>query len=293
MNNIIDLLNELKIPYKTAQPLSKYTTFKIGGTADVIAFPETAEQAAELMKADIPKRILGLGSNILAPDDGVEELIIKYSETSLSVENGLICAKAGARLSDVCRFARDNELSGLEFAFGIPGSIGGAVYMNAGAYGGEMKDVVRSVEYIDSDGVPHTLEKEQLEFSYRHSFFSGKGYIITSVLLELACADKDEITKKMNDFLSRRKEKQPLDFPSAGSTFKRPIGEYASALIDECGLKGRTVGGAEVSEKHAGFVINKGGATNKDVLGLIEIITEIVKEKKGIELEAEVEIWNS
>jgi len=234
-----------------------------------------------------------LGSNILAPDDGVEELIIKYSETSLSVENGLICAKAGARLSDVCRFARDNELSGLEFAFGIPGSIGGAVYMNAGAYGGEMKDVVRSVEYIDSDGVPHTLEKEQLEFSYRHSFFSGKGYIITSVLLELACADKDEITKKMNDFLSRRKEKQPLDFPSAGSTFKRPIGEYASALIDECGLKGRTVGGAEVSEKHAGFVINKGGATNKDVLGLIEIITEIVKEKKGIELEAEVEIWNS
>ena len=293
MNNIIDLLNKLKIPYKTAQSLSKYTTFKIGGSADVIALPEAPDQAAELMKADIPKRILGLGSNILAPDSRVEELVIKYSEVSISIENGLICAKAGAKLSDVCKFARDNELSGLEFAFGIPGSIGGAVYMNAGAYGGEMKDIVRSVEYIDTKGTLRTLEKEQLDFSYRHSFFCEKGYIITSVLLELSHADKDEITEKMNDFLARRKDKQPLDFPSAGSTFKRPIGGYASALIDECGLKGRAVGGAAVSKKHAGFVINKGGATSKDVLDLIKIITEVVKEKRGIELESEVEIWNS
>jgi UDP-N-acetylenolpyruvoylglucosamine reductase len=292
MNNIIDLLEKLKIPYKTAVPLSKYTTFKIGGTADVIAFPETPTQVAELMKADVPNRILGLGSNILAPDGRVEELIIKYSEASLSIKDGLICAKAGAKLSEVCRFARDNALTGLEFAFGIPGSIGGAVYMNAGAYGGEMKDVVRTVEYIDTDGKLNTLEKEQLELSYRRSFFSGKGYIITSVLLELAAGNKDEITEKMNDFLACRKEKQPLDLPSAGSTFKRPPNGYASAMIDECGLKGKSVGGAAVSEKHAGFVVNTGGATQKDVLELIDIITEIVGDKKRIKLEPEIEIWN-
>ena len=292
MNNIIDLLEKLKIPYKTAAPLSKYTTFKIGGTADVIAFPETPAQVAELMKADIPKRILGLGSNILAPDVKIGEMVIKYSEAAVSLENGLIHAKAGAKLSEVCRFARNNALTGLEFAFGIPGSIGGAVYMNAGAYDGEMKDVVRTVEYIDTDGVPHTLEKEQLDLSYRHSFFSGKGYIITSVLLDLATGNKDEITEKMNDFLSRRKEKQPLDLPSAGSTFKRPSDGYASAMIDECGLKGKSVGGAAVSEKHAGFVVNTGGATQKDVLELIDIITEIVENKKGIKLEPEIEIWN-
>ena len=186
--------------------------------------------------------------------------------------------------------ALDNSLSGLEFAFGIPGNLGGAVYMNAGAYGGEMKDVLYSCTHIDSDGNIGTLTKDQLDLGYRRSAYTDNGYTIISATLKLQKGDKTEIKEAMNDKLRRRKEKQPLEFPSAGSTFKRPEGYFAGALIEDCNLKGYTIGGAQVSEKHAGFVINRGGATSTDILNLIKHIQNTVFEKHGVKLETEVKI---
>lgn len=203
-------------------------------------------------------------------------------------ENGLISCGSGAALASVCSYALKNSLSGLEFAWGIPGTVGGAAYMNAGAYGGEMKDIVEAVSYIDENGIIKSFKRDELNFSYRRSVFTDKEYIVTDVLFKLENKSQSEIREKMDELMGKRKSKQPLEYPSAGSTFKRPEGYFAAALIEECGLKGASVGGAEVSEKHSGFIINKNNATCEDVKNLIAYVKKEVYKQKGVELHCEV-----
>ncbi len=278
-------------------PMSKYTTFRIGGNASVMLTPLNDEQlisiVKECKKENIKPFILGNGSNMLISDDGLKTVVINMCrpEPSIELVNGdtIIC-DSGMTMSKVCNFALDNGLTGLEFAFGIPGSAGGAAYMNAGAYGGEMKDVLIECRHIDSDGNLGSLKGEELGLSYRTSAYEHNGYIITTLVMKLKKGDKAEIKAKMQELLQRRKDKQPLEYPSAGSTFKRPVGYFAGGLIEECGLKGCSVGGAQVSEKHAGFIINKGGATAQDVLDLIKYVQDRVYEEKGVHLEPEVRL---
>ena len=278
-------------------PMSKYTTFRIGGNASVMLTPLNDEQLVSIIKEckkeNIKPFILGNGSNMLISDDGLKTVVINMCRPDPNIElvNGdtIIC-DAGITMSKVCNFALDNGLTGLEFAFGIPGSAGGAAYMNAGAYGGEMKDVLIECRHIDSDGNLGSLKGEELGLSYRTSAYEHNGYIITTLVMKLKKGDKTEIKAKMQELLQRRKDKQPLEYPSAGSTFKRPVGYFAGGLIEECGLKGCSVGGAQVSEKHAGFIINKGGATAQDVLDLIKYVQDRVYEERGIHLEPEVRL---
>lgn len=278
-------------------PMSAYTTFKIGGNASLMVTPMSDEGLAAVVKCckeenTIPF-ILGNGSNMLISDNGLDRVVINMCRPDASVrltDEDTIECDAGITMVKVCNFALENNLSGLEFAFGIPGSAGGAAYMNAGAYGGEMKDVLVSCDYIDLDGNTGTLSGEELGLGYRTSAFEHNGFIITSLKIKLQKGKHDEIKAKMFDLLQRRKDKQPLEYPSAGSTFKRPEGYFAGALIQECGLKGASVGGAQVSEKHAGFVINKGGATSADVMNLIKMVQETVLKEKGVLLEPEVRL---
>ena len=278
------------------EPMSKHTTFKIGGKADIMLFPKNEEQIRKIIleckKQNINWQVVGNGSNLLVKDQGVRGAIIVVGQNMNEVvaENNYLVAQAGASLSSACVLALSNSLSGLEFAWGIPGNVGGAIFMNAGAYGGEMKDIVESVEYLDENGCPHKAQKDDLEFSYRKSFFTDKKCVITKAYFLLEKKDKEAIKEKMDDLISRRREKQPLEFPSAGSTFKRPEGNYAGALIEQCGLKGYSIGDAQVSEKHAGFVINRGGATYADVQTLISNVQKIVFEQTGYKLECEVKI---
>lgn len=297
LNEIIELAKKLKIEYLENEPMRAHTTFKIGGNARLIVMPKSEEDISSLVKACIENKIrymvIGKGSNLLVSDSGINACVIllgdNFSDVSLIGET-MIYAGAGASLMKVCRFALENELTGLEFAYGIPGSCGGAAFMNAGAYNGEMKDVLFKCAHIDENGEKGFLEGAQLDFSYRHSAYENNGCIITGIYLKLEKGDKEQIKAKMEDLIGRRRDKQPTDMPSAGSTFKRPEKGYASALIDECNLKGCSVGGAQVSEKHAGFVINKGGATCKDVLELCALISKTVEEQKGIKLEMEVKV---
>lgn len=299
MNNelIEKFAEETKIPFSENEMLSAHTTFKIGGPAEVFASPQNAGQvsaAVRFCKENGVKLFpLGKGSNLLVSDEGVSGIVLHFgrdmSEMRLLDEETIYC-EAGASLAKLCGFALENSLTGLEFAYGIPGSVGGAVFMNAGAYGGEIKDVILYAEHIDENGERGVFEGGTLEMSYRHSVYSSKKYIITSAVFRLKKGDKAEIKAKMDELLGKRFDKQPMDKPSAGSTFKRPEGAFASALIDQCGLKGFTVGGAQVSEKHAGFVINKGGATCADVLELIKQVQDKVKTDTGFTLEPEVEI---
>lgn len=278
-------------------PMKKYTSFKCGGNASVLIIPDSLDNLNRIIEFSYSKNvkpfIIGNGSNLLVTDKGINGVVVKIgsnlSDIKLVDETTIYC-EAGASLKSLCMFALENSLSGLEFAYGIPGTLGGAVYMNAGAYGGEMKDVLYSVNHIDNDGKSGTLEKENLQLGYRHSAYTDNGFVITSAVMKLTKADKKDIKEAMDDKLQRRKDKQPLEYPSAGSTFKRPEGYFAGALIEDCGLKGYTVGGAQVSEKHAGFVINKGGATSTDVITLISDVQRIVKEKHGVTLETEVKI---
>jgi UDP-N-acetylmuramate dehydrogenase len=278
-------------------PMKKYTSFKCGGNASVLIIPDSVENLNKIVEFSYSKNvkpmIVGNGSNLLVTDNGINGVVIKIgsklSEIRLLDETTIYC-EAGASLKSLCMFALENSLSGLEFAYGIPGTLGGAVYMNAGAYGGEMKDVLYSVNHIDENGNEGTLSKENLDLGYRYSAYTKNGFVITSAILKLNIADKKDIKEAMDDKLGRRKEKQPLEYPSSGSTFKRPAGYFAGALIEDCGLKGYTVGGAQVSEKHAGFVINKGGATSTDVITLIKDVQKIVFEKHGVMLETEVKI---
>ncbi len=274
-----------------------YTTFKIGGNARLMITPSSDESLAEVVKMckkeGIKPMIIGNGSNMLISDKGLNTVVINMCRPDAEIRylgDGLIECDAGVNLSKVCNFALDKELTGLEFAFGIPGSAGGAAYMNAGAYDGEMKDVLVSCTHIDSDGNFGQLSGEELGLSYRTSAYEHNGFIITKLLMKLNSGDKTAIKAKMQELLQRRKDKQPLEYPSAGSTFKRPVGYFAAALIDECGLKGATMGGAQVSEKHAGFVINKGGATSDDVMKLIDFVQKTVLEKKGVVIEPEVRL---
>lgn len=293
-----DFLNDISnesIDKYFDEPMKRHTSFKIGGNADVYCEVKTRKALINLMKIckerDIPYYIIGKGSNLLVSDDGIRGIVIKlsgeFSEVNFT-ENDLIRCGAGASLASACSFALKNSLSGLEFAWGIPGSVGGAAFMNAGAYGGEMKDVVEAVTYIDESGSLKLCKRDELDFGYRRSIFTDKNYIITDVFFRLKSKPSDEIREKMNDLMERRKSKQPLEYPSAGSTFKRPEGYFAAALIEECGLKGVSIGGAEVSTKHSGFIINKDNATCEDVKNLITYVKDQVYKQKGVELHCEV-----
>jgi UDP-N-acetylmuramate dehydrogenase len=289
------LCESYKIEWQENVPLSEHTTFHIGGNADFWAEIHSAESASALVRLcrenDYPYFILGRGSNILASDDGYRGLILHLGNAFAQIgwdDPHTMTCQAGVTLVKAAKSAVECGQSGMEGLSGIPGTVGGALYMNAGAYGYEMQEIVRSCTYLDPDGEMQTRQACELDFSHRHSWFSEHPEcVILTVTMELQEGDKNEITAKMQEFLRRRNEKQPLNYPSAGSTFKRPAGNYASALIDQCGLKGYTVGGAQVSEKHAGFVINYHHATCRDVLRLCEDVRHIVREQTGYVLEME------
>lgn len=294
---VASLAKELGSDVEYNASMGKYTSFKAGGNAAFLINVNSISSLQKIIKAckesGVPFFILGNGTNVLVRDGGIDGVVIRLgagvSKITLSDEN-TITAEAGASLKSICMFALRHSLTGLEFAYGIPGTLGGAVYMNAGAYGGEMKDILHSVSHIDSEGNLGTLTKDELDLSYRHSVYSENGFTVTSAEIVLKKGNYDDIKAKMNELMSRRKEKQPIEFPSAGSTFKRPEGYFAGALIEDCGLKGKTVGGAQVSEKHAGFIINKNKATATDILDLIKFVQDTVFQKHGVHLEPEVKI---
>lgn len=277
--------------------MRNHTTFKIGGNAALMVFPKSESHVSEIVKCcranGIRLVVTGNGSNLLVSDKGIDACVMcmdsDFSDIRL-IDEETVFAQSGAMLMKLCRFALEHGLSGLEFAYGIPGSCGGAAFMNAGAYGGEMKDVLIRCSHIDENGESGSLAGDSMRLSYRHSAYYENGCVITGIYLKLKKGNKEDIKSKMEELLGRRKEKQPLEYPSAGSTFKRPPGYFAGALIEECGLKGKSVGGAQVSEKHAGFVINKGGATCADVLELCRICSETVMDKKGVSLEMEIRV---
>ena len=291
--SFINFLKTNFIGYSLDEPMRLHTTFKIGGNADVMVIPRNVQELSSVLKKtkelNIPTFILGKGSNLLVSDKGIEGAVISLSMLDeIVVEENQIECFAGAHLSKLCCEALNNNLKGLEFAYGIPGSVGGALYMNAGAYGGEMSQVVKGAYCMDDNGEVCYVPKEKMELGYRSSIFKSNSLIITSVVFTLEKGDGEEIKAKMNELIGRRKEKQPLEFPSAGSTFKRPEGNFAGTLIEQSGLKGLTVGGAQVSQKHAGFVINVGNASCSDVRCLIEKIKEKVYQNSGVLLQTEV-----
>jgi len=276
--------------------MSRYTTFAIGGPADVFVEVKSVEKLVQLVKIAretlTPMLVVGNGSNLLVSGDGIEGAVLhlnELSEIKLIDESTIECG-SGVKLSKLCRFAADNCLTGLEFAWGIPGTVGGAAYMNAGAYGSCMSEVVLSCDHVSSDGCVGSNSKDKLEFEYRTSCYKNSGDIITLVKLQLAQGEQPKIRQKMDDLMLKRKSKQPLEYPSAGSVFKRPVGYFAGSLIELCGLKGYSIGGAEVSVKHAGFIINKGGATCDDVLKLINYIQAQVLKEFDVELETEIAV---
>ncbi len=292
LTQVIDALSQQGISYKLEEPLAPHTSFKIGGNCRMLIAPASEEEARQAVVCcgDYPVLVLGNGSNVLVSDDGFDGIVILMNRDCSNIrllDDNTIEAQAGASLMSVCRFALEHSLTGLEFAYGIPATVGGAVFMNAGAYGGEMKDVVVKANHVHN-GKIGSFAGEELQFSYRHSAYSKGGYLILSAVFRLQKGNREEIQAKMEDLMGRRKSKQPLEYPSAGSTFKRPPNAFAAKLIEDCGLKGVSVGGAQVSEKHSGFVINTGGATCKDVQELIALVQKTVKEKSGIDLECEV-----
>lgn len=292
---IYNFAQSLDCDVRRLEPMSRHTSFKIGGPCDtyikVTNLSKLRKIITECNKNNAPYMLLGNGSNVLVDDGGIRGTVIRldgeFRFITLVDETTIYCG-AGATLAYLCKFALKCGLTGLEFAWGIPGTVGGAVYMNAGAYGGEMKDVVHSVSHITYDGDIGRIEKDDLNLGYRTSVYRTNNCIITGVTFKLKKGNPDEIQAKMDDFMTRRTTKQPLEFPSAGSVFKRPQGNYAGALIEQCGLKGKTVGGAQVSEKHAGFIINKSEATSSDVKNLIKEIQNTVSSQTGYNLECEL-----
>ena len=278
------------------EPLSNHTTFKIGGPADYLVFPSSIAEISSVMviakQYNIPVSVIGNGSNILVLDNGIKGLVLKFGSDMSYIRHteGTVTIGAGAMLADVCIYAAKHGLGGMEFAIGIPGSIGGAVFMNAGAYSGEMCQIVGAATGVCADGSINRFVESEISFSYRHSAFQDNGCIICEVELNLFKQEKPTIEQKMYEYQVRRETKQPLEMPSAGSTFKRPPGHFAGTLIEQAGLKGLTVGGAQVSVKHAGFVVNAGGATAQDVLILIREVQRRVYEHSGVMLEPEVRI---
>ena len=297
-NNFQELYNyaeSINCDAALGEQMSFHTSFKTGGPCGIRLSPKDTEQIiliiSKARELDTPFVILGNGTNVLVPDEGIEKAVIIIGDKMSSIEledDNTISFTAGVNLVSLCRFALENNLSGLEFAFGIPGTLGGAVYMNAGAYGGEMKDVLTEITHLTPDMKVETISAKDADLSYRHSVYKNNSCIILGGKVKLKPDTHKNIKARMDDFLGRRKDKQPLEYPSAGSTFKRPEGYFAGALIEQCNLKGKSVGGAQVSEKHAGFVINKGGATSTDILNLIDFIGETVKNETGVTLEPEV-----
>ena len=290
------LLPDLELRFQ--EPMSKHTSFRIGGNVEVMAFPKDREELSQLLKTsallDVRPIILGAGTNVLAPDEGLQGLIICLKDCLDGMEildETHINVMSGVTMTRAAMFAANHGLSGLEFAHGIPGTVGGGVYMNAGAYGGEICQVCQCVEVMDYEGNISKYCRTDMDFSYRHSILERSDLIVISADFALTPAPVEEIKAKMKELMGKRSESQPLDLPSAGSAFKRPVGGYAAALIDQAGLKGFQVGGAAISTKHAGFAVNVGGATAEDVKSLLAQVSDIVFEKFQIRLEPEVRIW--
>jgi len=293
---LFDLLPHVEL--RLWEPMSRHTSFRIGGGAEVMAFPKTTEQLADILKTsvllDCVPAILGAGTNVLAPDAGMQGLVICLKDCMDGMEQldeTRIRVMSGVTMSRAAVFAANLGLSGLEVAHGIPGTVGGGVYMNAGAYGGEIRDICESVEVMDCEGNVCTMTAEQMQFSYRYSILEETKNIVVSVIFSLSKADPENIKARMKELIGKRSASQPLDLPSAGSAFKRPVGGYAAALIDQAGLKGYQVGGAAISTKHAGFAVNVGDATAEDVKQLLQQVSDKVFEHSGIRLEPEVRIW--
>ena len=296
MEELKQKLQAEQIPYRENEPLAAHCTFKIGGPARLFVQPATEQQLCSTValcrETGTRFYLLGNGSNILFADEGYNGAVVDVSalQSEITVDGTRLCAGAGVRLSALCKAALEHSLTGLEFAYGIPGTVGGAVYMNAGAYGGEMKDVLAVVRYLTADGNIAEAPAAELDLGYRHSAFEENGGCILSADLQLREGRPEEIRARMDELLAKRMDKQPLDKPSAGSTFKRPAGAFAAALIDQCGLRGYRHGGDAVSEKHCGFVVNLGGATCADVLALCDEVRAIVKQKTGYDLEKEIRV---
>lgn len=298
-----EISNELRqaVPglfIREEEPLARHTSFRIGGPAALFVKPADEKQLAQVLRfaasREISPRILGAGTNVLAPDEGLRELVVCTRDALLGLSDlgqGKIEAYAGETLAKTAVFAKNRGLAGLEFAHGIPGTVGGGIYMNAGAYGGEMKQVAIETSVLTMDGETQVFSGDAQGFSYRTSAFEKSGAIIVKTVLQLTPGDKTEIAAKMQELIEKRRASQPLELPSAGSTFKRPAGAFAGALIQAADLKGVSVGGAQVSEKHAGFVVNTGGATAKDVRALIALVQKRVFETSGVTLQPEVRIW--
>ena len=295
-NNLMEKLPNVEIRFD--EPMSRHTSFRIGGPAAVMAFPKSAEELSLILKVsallDIKPAILGAGTNVLAPDDGIDGLVVCLKDCMGGMEQldeTTIRVAAGVTMTRAAMFAANLGLSGMEFAHGIPGTVGGGVYMNAGAYGGEIKDICVAVDVMDMEGNITRRSGADMKFAYRHSFLEDEGGIVLSAEFKLNPASTEEVKATMRELQNKRSASQPLDLPSAGSAFKRPVGGFAAALIDQAGLKGYTVGGAAISTKHAGFAVNVGGATADDVRNLLSQVSDIVFEKSGIRLEPEVRIW--
>ena len=287
-----------EIELRFQEPMAKHTSFRIGGEAEVMAFPKNADELASLLKTsenlNITPVIMGAGTNILAPDEGIRGLVICLKDCMGGMEQlsgNRIRVAAGVTMTRAAVFAANLGLSGLEFAHGIPGTVGGGIYMNAGAYGGEICQVCTQVDVMDRKGNFRTLTAEQMEFSYRHSILEETGDIVISAVFKLTPQPVAQIRARMKELMEKRSASQPLDLPSAGSAFKRPVGGYAAALIDQAGLKGFRVGDAAISEKHAGFAVNLGSATAEDVRLLLAQVSDKVFDNSGIRLEPEVRIW--
>lgn len=293
-NSLLNILNKEDILID--EPMSKHISFRVGGPADILVKPSSEDQIKDILtfakKENIPYLIIGNGSNLLVRDGGIRGIVIKIAENfnDFSIEGTTVTAQSGAMLSFMGKAIMRNNLTGFEFAAGIPGTLGGAIAMNAGAYGGEMKDIVKSVRLIDSQGNIVELSNEEMQFAYRKSILSKEEYIVLSAVMELKEGNYEEIRDIMKDLTNKRVTKQPLNLPSAGSTFKRPEGYFAAKLIEDCGLKGLTLRGAQVSDKHCGFVVNLGGAQAKDILDLIYVVKITVYSKFGVMLEEEVKI---
>ena len=276
--------------------MARYTTLHLGGPADLLATPRDPEELQLLLeearRLAVPLTLMGQGSNMLVRDGGIRGLVVRIASgmRGAEVHGDKVTAMAGATMTSAAMAAAENSLAGLTFASGIPGTVGGAVYMNAGAYGGEMKDVLTMVQYLTAEGKVKEAAAAELDLRYRHSIFEENGGCILSAQFALTPGEPEVIRAKMDELMAKRLDKQPLDKPSAGSTFKRPVGAFAAALIDQCGLRGYRHGGAAVSEKHCGFVVNLGGATCADVLALCEEVRTIVKEKTGYDLEKEIRV---
>ena len=294
MTKLIEILDKNGVGYKLDEPMKNHTSFRIGGPADIMITVCSTDELRLVITAckenGVPWMILGRGSNLLVSDDGIEGAVIVLDGDfkNCEVVGDTIVSGAAMSLTRLCTIAAEHSLSGLEFAYGIPGSVGGAVYMNAGAYGGETKDVAAEAEYLTPDGEIGVFTNAELDFGYRRTIFKDNGFIILRAKYKLTPDNREDIQARMDDYMNRRRTKQPLELPSAGSVFKRPEGAFAGALIEGCGLKGRTVGGAQVSEKHAGFIVNIGSATAEDVLGLVELIRETVQRETGYTLECEI-----